>query len=61
MATIRKNSARARPKSDTKSKAAKHVHSMKSRSAISTPAFLDKLIESKVDQAIRLLKDYKKN
>ena len=61
MATIRKNFARARPKSDTKSKAAKHVHSMKSRSAISTPAFLDKLIESKVDQAIRLLKDYRKS
>lgn len=61
MATIRKNTTRARPKSDTKSKAAKHVPPMKSRSAMSAPAFLDKLIESKVDQAIRLLKDYKKN
>jgi len=28
---------------------------------MSAPAFLDKLIESKVDQAIRLLKDYRKN
>jgi hypothetical protein len=36
------------------------VPPMKSRSAMSAPAFLDKLIESKVDQAIRLLKDYRK-